>query len=203
MYNIIQITDRLTAIANKLEEESPLLTKLDGLSGDGDLGTTASKVSQAIKDTCGAGPESCDKLFLKLGMEINKQAPSTMGTLIAAGSMALGKAFRGKESLSNEDIAAIPSLLAEEIMKRGHAKPGDKTILDSLVPMAETVKAVFAETGDIKEAYSKGAESAAAGADKTCGMLAKTGRASWIAERTKDNPDGGAVMCAKIAELYR
>lgn len=202
MYDIIQITDQLTAIAEKLEKEVPLLTRLDGLSGDGDLGNTVSKVSQAIKDICRLQAESVDRIFMKLGMEINKQAPSTMGTLLAAGSMALGKAFRGKDSLSDSDISQIPSILAEEIMKRGHAKPGDKTILDALVPMSETVKAVFAETGDIRNAYSKGAESAAAGAEQTCGMLAKTGRASWIAERTKDNLDGGAVLCAKIAELY-
>lgn len=203
MYDIIQIKAQLTAIAEKLEEEEPLLTKLDGLSGDGDLGITATKISLAVNEICKLQPDSVDRLFMKLGMEINKQAPSTMGTLLAAGSMALGKAFRGQEALSDSDVAEIPSLLAAEIMKRGHANPGDKTILDALVPMAETVRSVFDETGDIREAYHRGAESAAAGADSTCGMLAKTGRASWIAERTKDNPDGGAVLCASIAGLYR
>jgi hypothetical protein len=33
-------------------------------------------------------------------------------------------------------------------------------------------------------------------------MIPKAGRAQWIGERVKDNLDAGAVLCAKIAELF-
>ena len=183
--------------------QETLLAELDGLSGDGDLGITAVKLSEALEKMAQSDITDLGMLFMKTGMEMNKQAPSTMGTLLAAGVMSLGKQFKGQTDLADEDLAAIPQLLAEEIKKRGKASLGDKTILDALIPMADAVRETFAETGDIKEAYRKGANAAETGAGQTRGMIAKTGRASWIADRTKDNLDGGAVLCAKIAELCK
>lgn len=203
MYTMNEIKNTLEKIAEQIKAQETLLTELDGMSGDGDLGITAVKLSEALKKMAQSDIADPGMLFMKTGMEMNKQAPSTMGTLLAAGVMSLGKAYKGKTGLTDEDITMLPRLLAEEIMKRGKAALGDKTILDALIPMADAVQEGFAETGSIKEAYSKGAKAAKDGAERTRGMIAKTGRASWIADRTKDNLDGGAVLCAKIAELYK
>ncbi len=203
MYTTLEIKKTLEKIAQQIKMQETLLAELDGLSGDGDLGITAVKLSEALEKMAQSDITDLGMLFMKTGMEMNKQAPSTMGTLLAAGVMSLGKQFKGQTDLADEDLAAIPQLLAEEIKKRGKASLGDKTILDALIPMADAVRETFAETGDIKEAYRKGANAAETGAGQTRGMIAKTGRASWIADRTKDNLDGGAVLCAKIAELCK
>lgn len=202
MYSMEQIKETIDIIAAKIKEQEALLAELDGLSGDGDLGITAVKLSEALSKMAQSDIEDPGMLLMKTGMEMNRNAPSTMGTLLSAGVMSLGKEFKGKAGLTDEDVAKIPSLLASEIMKRGKAAAGDKTILDALIPMADAVQETFTEADDIREAYRAGAKAAAAGAENTRGMTAKTGRASWIAERTKDNLDGGAVLCAKIAELY-
>lgn len=203
MYTTLEIKKTLEKIAQQIKMQETLLAELDGLSGDGDLGITAVKLSEALEKMAQSDITDLGMLFMKTGMEMNKQAPSTMGTLLAAGVMSLGKQFKGQTDLADEDLAAIPQLLAEEIKKRGKASLGDKTILDALIPMADAVRETFAETGDIKEAYRKGANAAETGAGQTRGMIAKTGRASWIADRTKDNLDGGAVLYAKIAELCK
>lgn len=203
MYTTQEIKKMLEKIAGQIKSQETLLAELDGMSGDGDLGITAVKLSGALSKMAQSEITDPGTLFMKTGMEMNKQAPSTMGTLLAAGVMSLGKQFKGKTGLTDEDLAVIPQLLASEIMKRGKASLGDKTVLDALLPMADAVQETFSETGDIKEAYRKGANAAETGAEQTRGMIAKTGRASWIADRTKDNLDGGAVLCAKIAALYQ
>ncbi len=140
-------------------------------------------------------------LMMKAALACNKAAPSTMGTLISSGMMALAKTAKGKSELSDAEVVAVPRQFAEAIMQRGKAKPGDKTILDALVPMADAVEAEFAKNGDLKTAYSAGAKAADEGAKATSGMLAAAGRAKWLGERARENPDGGAVLCAIIAKI--
>ena len=122
-----------------------------------------------------------------------------MGTLVSSGIMAVAKAWKGKEQVGDAELAAIPRQFADAMMARGKAQVGDKTILDALVPMAEAVEAAFAENGDLAAAFAAGAEAAQKGAQATCGMLAKTGRARWIGERARENMDGGAALCAPVA----
>lgn len=84
-------------------------------------------------------------------------------------------------------------------MARGKAQRGDKTILDALLPMAEAVEKSFAETGCLSAALQAGAQAAKEGAEGTCGMLAKTGRARWLGERAREHMDAGAALCALVA----
>ena len=85
-------------------------------------------------------------------------------------------------------------------MARGGAKLGDKTILDALCPMAETVEREFSQGSALKAAFSAGAETAKTAAKGTAGMRAAAGRAKWLGERAVEYPDGGAVLCGIIAQ---
>ena len=123
-----------------------------------------------------------------------------MGTLLSSGIMTIAKTTKGKAGLEDSDVVGFPHLFAEGIMARGNAKVGDKTILDALVPMADVVEQVFASGSSLREAYLAGAEAARLGAESTCGMLAKVGRAHWIGERAKEHMDGGAALCAMLAK---
>lgn len=189
--------DLETTLAASADE----LAHLDGQSGDGDLGASMAAAGAAMAK---AAAESADTdagmLLMKAAMACNKAAPSTMGTLVSSGVMAAAKAAKGKNELSDADLAALPRLFAGAIMARGKAQVGDKTILDALVPMADAVEASFGESGDLAAAFAAGAQAARAGAQATCGMLAKTGRAKWIGERAREHMDGGAALCALVAE---
>lgn len=200
MYDIADLKAVFSKAAAILDANVDELARLDGLSGDGDLGASMSAAGQAMQAAVSA-EENTDlgAVLMKAAMACNKAAPSTMGTLISSGVMALAKASKGKTSLSAADLVTFPRLFAEAIMARGKSQLGDKTILDALLPMADAVEASFAGNADLQAAFAAGAAAAQAGAEATCGMLAKVGRAHWIGERAKDNMDGGAALCAILA----
>lgn len=201
MYGIEQVKQVLARVADALANGSARLAELDGLSGDGDLGASMEAASAAVVQAAQAFEgDDIGAMLMKAAMACNKAAPSTMGTLLSGGMMALAKAAKGKTALEDGEVAAMPRLFAEAIMARGKAQRGDKTILDALLPMAEAVEAAFAEQGQLGPAMQAGAQAAREGAQATCGMLAKTGRAHWLGERAREHMDAGAALCALVAE---
>ncbi len=74
---------------------------------------------------------------MKAGMLMAKAAPSTMGTLMGTGFMRGGKAVSGTDEISTTDLAEFFQAFVTGIMERGKAKPGEKTIIDSLKPAAD------------------------------------------------------------------
>lgn len=203
MFSMDEIKTEVKTLAEEALQYQELLTDLDSRSGDGDLGDTVVKLAEKAREAADMEAGHVGELFMKMAMRMNRAAPSTFGTLVASAMMALAKTYTGKTELSEEEVAAIPEIMGEAIAARGKAAPGDKTVLDALVPFAQMTKKTFEETGDLRASLKKGSEAAEAGAESTCGMIAKTGRAFWIADRTQDNPDGGAVFCAKLTAIFR
>lgn len=202
MYKIADIQKKMFEIADEAAKHVDLLAELDGLSGDGDLGETIGKLTKEVIKKSDEEFEEVGALFMKTAMAMNKAAPSTLGTLLSSGVMALAKACKGKTELAAEDIVSFPRIFADAIKEKGHAEIGDKTILDALYPMAFATEKEFEVAKDLVQAFKAGGEAAIEGAENTRGMIPKSGRAQWIGERVKDNLDGGAVLCAKIAKLF-
>ncbi|HSN95482.1 MAG TPA: DAK2 domain-containing protein [Anaerolineaceae bacterium] len=190
----------LEKISLGVEKNLDYLGELDGKSGDGDLGLSMKAAFDAINQAAAAYPgDDLGLLFLNAAMDCNRAAPSTMGTLLSAGLMAVAKAYKGQEELSEAEIIRLPHLFAEGIQSRGKAKLGDKTILDALLPYADALESYFAETQNLKEASTKAAEVAERAAEATKGMQAQIGRAKWLGERASAYADGGATLWAIIA----
>lgn len=202
MYNVTDVQNKMKEMAEEAAAHVELLAELDGLSGDGDLGETIGKLTKEVIKKGEEEYTDIGVLFMKTAMAMNKAAPSTLGTLLSGGVMALARNCKEKGEITDEDVAAFPRLFADAIKDKGHAEIGDKTILDALYPMAEAVERSFKEKGDIKEAFSEGGKAAVKGAENTKGMIPKSGRAQWIGERVRDNLDGGAVLCAKVAQIF-
>ena len=200
MYQINEVKHVIAKIAAAIHEKKDYLGELDGKSGDGDLGMSMEAAFGAIKETADAYEgNQISELLMKAAMNCNKAAPSTMGTLMSAGVMAIAKAAKGKDGFEDADVVKLPRLFAEAIMARGKAKPGDKTILDALCPMADTVEEQFAQGASLKDAYTAAADTAEKSAAATAGMKASAGRAYWLGDRAAEYPDGGAILCSIIA----
>ena len=121
-----------------------------------------------------------------------------MGTLLSFSLLSLAKETVNCDGLDETDIVRFPDIIAKTISIKGKAKIGDKTILDALVPFAETISAVYEETGNFRKAYSRAVDAAEKGMEDTRGMTARIGRAKWLDGRNKEYPDGGAVLCVRI-----
>jgi dihydroxyacetone kinase-like protein len=76
--------------------------------------------------------------------------------------------------------------------------PGEKTMLDALVPAVEAGRAAVAAGGGAAEIASAMADAAEAGALATTPLLATKGRASYLGERSIGHQDPGATSAALL-----
>jgi dihydroxyacetone kinase-like protein len=187
--DIIKILQNLKKLFN---DNRDYLVELDARMGDGDLGLTMSKAFTAVYDELRDSKETdIGKLLMKAGMLMAKAAPSTMGTLMATGLMRGGKAVSGKAELTTADLAEFFRAFVRGIMERGKAKPGEKTIIDSLKPAADTLLELKGE--DIAKALQAALISSENGLESTKNMVAQHGRIAYYKEQSMGREDPGAV----------
>ena len=191
-----------TVMAENREE----LTRLDAALGDGDLGLTMEKAFTAVVeklpefDENAAGP---GELFALAGMCIGKEAPSTMGTLLASGFMRAGKAVSGKETLGAADMTAFLAAFAQGIASLGGAARGDKTVLDVLYPAEEACEQAAAEGKDLPAALEAAAGAAEKGMEECKGFMAQHGRPGIFREKTIGLTDPGSFTGVLILRAFQ
>jgi dihydroxyacetone kinase-like protein len=191
------------ALRETMVSNRDYLIELDVVMGDGDLGLTMSSAFSAAADTILPLEETdLGKLFTKGGMAMAKAAPSTMGTLMGTGFMRGGKAVKEKTELSLADMAAFWRAFVEGLMERGKAKPGDKTILDSLDPAASALEKAAAAGKSLGEGFALALTAAEEGREKTKAMAAQVGRMAYNQEKSRDKIDPGAVVGVLIIKTF-
>ena len=87
--------------------------------------------------------------------------------------------------MGKDDLVDMLHEAVEGIKMRGKSTTGEQTMLDAMVPALEALKA----TGDLKAALAAAEE----GVEKTKGMIATKGRASYLGERSLGHQDPGAT----------
>ncbi len=193
----------VSRIAGIMSEKRDELISLDGAMGDGDLGLTMEKGFAAARDEVQKGDEpDLGKLLMKAGMAIARAAPSTMGTLAATGFMSGGKAVMGKPSLGPAELSAFFSAFTDGVMQRGKSKPGEKTIVDVLVPAAKSFSDAVATGTTLQTAFQKLKEGAAAGREAARDMIAQHGRLAYYQEKSKGKDDPGCAACTYILQGF-
>lgn len=196
------VTAAVARVADQLEGLRDPLNQLDAAVGDGDLGITVFKGAGAMREYSGANSPADDlgKFLAGLGMAFNRAASSTMGALIATALMRAGREARGMAELDAETLARMLHAADAGIQERGKAKPGDKTIVDSLHPAAEAFSEAIDEGESLDDAAVRMLEAARAGRDVVIPLRSKIGRASWVGERTENQPDPGTVLFVRVVE---
>jgi dihydroxyacetone kinase len=181
--------------------------ELDSAAGDGDFGMSLAKGFNELKKEWASLERTDIGGFIRsCGGVIAEYCGGASGPIWGGGFKASGKYAAEKKTLSLYEFAEMLGAAADGIMKRGGAKPGDKTLLDALVPAVDALKAAAASGADVKTALKKGAEAAVNGAEATKNMIASRGRASYVGERSISYPDAGAaalgVIFTKIADAF-
>src|SRR5690606_12038671 len=106
-------------------------------------------------------------MFMESGMTMSEHAASTMGTLFASALMRAGRATKGRDQLDAAGLLALVDGMVEGIVQRGKAKPGDKTILDALVPARNAIESVVNAGGTVAEAIQQAVSAAEEGVEQT------------------------------------
>ena len=92
-------------------------------------------------------------------------------------------------------IAAVQDL--------GAAVPGDKTMVDALVPAVAALRAAVQEGAMLDVALERAAVAAQDGARATVPLQARKGRASYLGERSVGHEDPGAASAALVLGALR
>ncbi len=180
------------------------LIELDGKVGDSDLGLTMCKAFTAASDSVSANTvDGIGRTILLAGMAVSKAAPSTMGTLIATGFMRGGKALDGAGSISTPEMSRFWESFLVGVMERGKAKRGDKTIVDVLAPVSDSLAASASKGETLESAMASAAIAAATGLEAAKHMMAQHGKAACFREKTIGLQDAGATVAFLMIDTLK
>jgi len=167
---------------------------LDAEIGDGDLGITLQKGFKALEDFIqNPGDLPLSQLLKDGGMEFSEANPSTFSYFFATAFRKAAVKIREKEEIDINDLSAMFQAAVQGIMKLGKAGVGDKTLLDTLVPAAESIEKDAGLDASITKALSNADNAAKKGMESTIDMVSKMGRARSFGERTRGVQDPGAT----------
>lgn len=189
----------LTQVAEAIIAAEPELSEADRRLGDGDHGLGMQRGMTAAKGAlaeAGEGDGVAD-LFGAVGNAMMSSMGGASGVVFGSLFRAGRKALKDSpEVLTGAGVAATLRAAAEAVMQRGGAKPGDKTMLDALVPAAEAAEANAG--GTVSETLAAAAAAAEQGRDASEAMVATMGRAKTLGEKSVGHPDAGACSVAII-----
>ncbi len=199
--NAEETTAMLHLVADAIIVAEPQLSQADRDLGDGDHGIGMSRGMNAAKEALSAGEFSTvDEPLVATGKAMMSSMGGASGVVFGTVFRG-GKELKGSEKLDSQGLAKWLRSAADGVMKRGGAKPGDKTMIDALVPAAE--KAEEVQTLSLPEAITAVAEAAEAGKEASKAMVATMGRAKTLGERSVGFPDAGALSMTIIFGTMR
>ncbi|WP_343210421.1 dihydroxyacetone kinase subunit DhaL [Anaerolentibacter hominis] len=189
---------------NKFKENMGLLSDLDAALGDGDHGASMCRGFELIRQkTDQTSYADIGAMWMDAAKILMKEIGGTCGPLFA--TILMKGAFLAKGA-AEADTALMARMIragSDGVQALGKAAPGEKTMVDALVPAADAMEKASAEGKDLKEALSLTACAARRGAEGTKDMLASKGRGRYQAENALGHIDAGAVSVALIFEaLY-
>lgn len=188
-----------------IDHEVPFCT-IDSYAGDGDFGASVAKGFRQLRNEWQIlKQEDTMEGFLKAcGMIIIEYCGGASGPIWGSAFMGTGKWAKGKEALSLDEFGEMMEEAVKCIQRTGErsfgrgAVVGDKTLIDALVPYADTLVACGKKQMDIKEAFGKASAAAVKGAKETEQIVARMGRAGVVGERSLGHPDAGAYALGVI-----
>ncbi|MCP9000087.1 dihydroxyacetone kinase family protein [Pseudarthrobacter sp. RMG13] len=197
----VQCVAALEAARQSLHAAESRLGDLDAVAGDGDhgrgmvRGIDAAATAGAAAGTRGAGAGS---VLIAAGDAWADKAGGTSGVLWGAGLRALGESLGNQRTPGAEELAAGITAFAARITDLGKAGPGDKTMMDALLPFTESFTRLVQEGAEPRQAWASAGLEAVAAAEATAALRPLKGRARPLAEKSLGTPDPGATSLAMI-----
>ncbi len=188
----------LDAMVEAIVTHADRLNTLDGATGDGDHGVNMSKgfrrAGQKLKDA----PQGLGGGFGVLAETLLDEIGGSMGPLYGSFFLDMSTALGGRTTLDRDGFAAMLRAGVAAVTDLGEGKPGDKSLVDVLVPALAAFDARAAQGGSFSACLAALDEAAERGAESTRDMVARIGRASRLGERSRGHLDAGAASCSLL-----
>jgi len=183
-------------------ESEVRLCSYDGAIGDGDHGTSmVSGFREAWNRLCGAPAADCGDLFLQTGRAFIENVGGVTGIVFGTMFEAAGQAAPGLPALGAGDLHRMFAAGLAATKKRGKAAEGDKSMVDSLSPAVEALRAAAGRGEPAEAALAQAARAAEDGMGATVPMEAKVGRARYQAGKGSGYVDAGAASVCLLFQV--
>ena len=194
-----ELAGMLRCAVGQIRDNHEMLTKLDSFGGDGDHGTTMVRgmgiVAKTIDESKGGDIKT---LLSDIGWAVMGVDGGAAGPLFGSFFGGMSEPADGRDVIDAATLAAMFEAGLASVKTLTKAKPGDKTMIDALVPAVEAVQKAAGEGAGITDALERGAWAAEEGAAATKDMQARFGRAKNIGEKSVGNADPGATSVSLI-----
>ena len=180
----------MSLFAGEVAEHRQELVRLDTAIGDGDHGANMDRgMQKAVEKLSDADPADTGAVLKTVAMTLISTVGGAAGPLYGTLLLGLGSALAGKDAVELPDYAAAWRQGVEGVQARGKAAPGDKTMIDALLPAVEALE----RADDLDAGLRAAAAAAEQGMHATTPLIARKGRASYLGERSAGHQDPGAT----------
>jgi dihydroxyacetone kinase-like protein len=184
----------LRRFAAAIAENKTYLTELDSAIGDADHGINMDRGFTAVVPKLDALPgEDVATAFRTVGSTLISTVGGASGPLYGTFFLQLAKATGSQPGMDLERWAAGLDAAIAAMQRLGKAEPGDKTMLDALIPARDTLKQALSDGADPARVLLDSAAAAEEGMKATTPLVARKGRASYLGERSAGHQDPGAT----------
>jgi len=179
----------MTAATALVDREADRLTALDSPIGDADHGSNLQRGFRAVAATLEKeAPDTPGAVLILAGRQLISTVGGASGPLYGTLLRRTGKALGDSPEVSADQLAEALRAGVDAVRTLGGAAPGDKTMVDALVPAVDAL-------GD---SFAAARTAAVEGAEATTPLQARKGRASYLGERSIGHQDPGATSSALL-----
>lgn len=179
----------MTATAASVDREAERLTALDSPIGDADHGSNLQRGFAAVTATLEKeAPDTPGAVLMLAGRQLISTVGGASGPLYGTLLRRTGKALGDAAEVGERDLTDALRTGVDAVMQLGGAAPGDKTMIDALVPAVDA----------LGESFAAARTAAEEGALATTPLQARKGRASYLGERSIGHQDPGATSSALL-----
>jgi len=192
----------LAHVQDAVVEHEAELGRLDAVAGDGDHGRGMRRgveaAAAAARNAAAAGA-SVQRVLTAAGEAWSDRAGGTSGALWGSPLQPAGRTLGNTSLYAREDAAVAVTAFTDAITALGKAVPGDKTMVDALLPFRGAFQSAFNGGAPVAAALATGAAAAVEAAKATASLRPRKGRARPLADKSLGHPDPGAVSFGLIA----
>ncbi|HEY2654547.1 MAG TPA: dihydroxyacetone kinase subunit DhaL [Solirubrobacteraceae bacterium] len=180
----------MSLFADAMSEHRQALVRLDTAIGDGDHGANMDRGMQKVVEKLADTEQADAGAALKtVAMTLISTVGGAAGPLYGTLFLQLGSALAGHDHVELPGYAAAWRRAVEGVQARGKAIPGDKTMVDALLPAVEALE----DATEFDTGLRAAATAAEQGMHATTPLVARKGRASYLGERSAGHQDPGAT----------
>lgn len=197
-----QIVNWLYRCGNIFTTECDFLTGLDREIGDADHGLNMHRgFSKVVEKLPSIADKDIGFILKNTGMVLLSNVGGASGPLFGTFFIRAAQVTQAHQSLTLDELYQMINEGTDGVISRGKAEPGDKTMCDVWLPVAQSLKESSEQHLPLLVALDTACQAAEQAVQSTITMQARKGRASYLGERSIGHQDPGATSVLFMMQM--